>query len=85
MAYGFFYGNPVTTYGESILLAIQSYVIVALAIRYSSDWSLENGAWFVGNGLFIAAAVTKVIPAQVLLYLWVSARHKNCQHVKSEL
>ena len=78
VAYGYFHDYPITTYGESILLAMQSYVIVALAIRYSNDWSLENGTWFVGNGLFIALVVTKVIPAQVLSLLLVSTRLKNC-------
>ena len=72
VAYGYFYDYHVSTYGESILLAVQSYVIVGLAIRYNNDWSLENGAWFVGNGLFIAATVTKAIPAQVLSLLLVN-------------
>ena len=72
MAYGYFYDYHISTYGESILLAIQSYLILSLAIQYSNDWTLENGAWLVGNGVFIAAMVTKMIPPQVLSLLMVS-------------
>ncbi|CAI8045004.1 Mannose-P-dolichol utilization defect 1 protein, partial [Geodia barretti] len=69
VAHGYFYDIHVTTYGEAILLALQSYVIVYLSVKYSGDWSLENGAWFVANGAFIAAIVTKSIPAYIISLL----------------
>ncbi|CAI8046578.1 hypothetical protein GBAR_LOCUS25771 [Geodia barretti] len=43
VAHGYFYDIHVTTYGEAILLALQSYVIVYLSVKYSGDWSLEMG------------------------------------------
>jgi mannose-P-dolichol utilization defect protein 1 len=69
VAYGYFYDIHVTTYGEAILLALQSHMIVYLTVKYSGDWSLENGAWLVANGAFIAAIVTKSIPASIISLL----------------
>ena len=78
MAYGYFYDLHVTIYGESVLLALQSYVIVFLTVKYTNGWSLENGAWFVANGAFIAAIVTKSIPAHIISLLLVRIATSYC-------
>ena len=75
VAYGYFYDIHVTTYGEAILLALQSHMIVYLTVKYSGDWSLENGAWLVANGAFIAAIVTKSIPASIIPLLLVGIQY----------
>ena len=46
--------------------------MVGLALKYGNEWNRENGVWFIGNGLFITAAVAKVIPPPVLSLLLVS-------------
>ena len=46
--------------------------MVVLALKYGNEWNLENGVWFIGNGLFITATVAKVIPPPVLSLLLVS-------------
>ena len=71
IAYGYYYDLHITTYGETILLVIQSYLIVALTIKYSGDWTVENGAWLVANGAFVAAIVTKSMPSTVISLLLV--------------
>ncbi|XP_064383160.1 solute carrier family 66 member 3-like [Halichondria panicea] len=72
-SYGYFHGFHISTYGEAILLAMQSAVIIAGVVYYGRQWSLENAVYVVLLFLFCIGAVLKVIPANVLYILLLCA------------
>ncbi|KAL5456929.1 hypothetical protein EMCRGX_G034157 [Ephydatia muelleri] len=61
-SYAYYLNNPISTYAESIILAVQTVVIIGAITYYNKQWNAENLLYVVITALFLTGSISFVLP-----------------------